>query len=156
MVPLFTIKHSLTSIIYSKREECQVEKIIEVINKVIDELGLDRTELETRYTGDGRWLCSDGHIFILASIKHQNIEFWAEMHKKITAVSWQLIQQKGLENLDDKPYPNYKLLARCKREPEVNIILNKHYGEVAVVAYLETTFEIILEQMQFTLPSTST
>jgi hypothetical protein len=125
-----------------------MDNIVEVLKQVRDELGLAK-DAEIRYCDDGRWLCADAYTFILASKEHQNISFWAEMHKKITHVSWLLVQQKSLENLEkNKSYPSYQLLAKCSREPEIEIILNKKYGDVAVVAYTDSTYPILLEQKQ--------
>ena len=127
-----------------------MDNVVEVLKQVRNELGLAE-DAEIRDCEDGKWLCADAYTFILASKEHQDISFWAEMHKKITHVSWMLVQHKGLENLGDmekKSYPSYKLLAQCNKEPEIEIILDKKYGDVAVVAYTDSTYAILLEQKQ--------
>jgi hypothetical protein len=66
--------------------------VIQVIKEVRDELGMPKNS-EIRYTADGRWLCSGGFTFILASKKHQNISFWAEMHIKMEALAWRIYKE---------------------------------------------------------------
>ncbi len=121
--------------------------VVQVIKQVRDELGLPK-DSEIRHTADGRWLCSDGFTFILASKKHQNIRFWAEMHQKMEALAWRIFES-GLETrkLRSLP-PSYDLVARCHRQPKTEIILDKKYGDVAVVAYADSMYEIILEGKQ--------
>jgi hypothetical protein len=121
--------------------------VVQVIKQVRDELGMPKNS-EIRHTADGRWICSDGFTFILASKKHQNISLWAEMHMKMETLGWQ-IYKAGLEVERFKHLPvSFNLLAQCHKEPKTEIILKKSYGEVSVVAYTDSMYEIILEGKQ--------
>lgn len=117
----------------------EVETVLKEVRKA---LGLDEAECETRYVDDGKWLCSDAYTTILASTKHENIAFWAQMHQKMTDLAWKFVEMGAPEKLPK----NYEVLARCSRKPEVDIVLEKRYGNVFVVAYTDTTYPILAEE----------
>jgi len=114
-----------------------------VFETVCRELGLDTSECEVRYTEDEKWICSDAYTTILASTKHENIVFWAQMHQKMTDLAWKFVEV----GMPEKLPKNYEILARCKRKPEVEIILEKRYGDIYVAAYTDTTYPILVEEI---------
>ena len=120
-----------------------MNEVVEVIEQVRKEMGMPE-DAEIRHTDDGRWLCADAYTFILASKKHQNIALWADMHQKMTDLSWKFVELGMPEKLSKQ----YEILKRCHKKPEVEIILQKNYGDVAVVVYTDSTYPILLEQMQ--------
>ena len=118
----------------------EVEKVLLEVCRV---LGLDEAECETRYVDDGKWLCSDAYTTILASTKHENIAFWAQMHRKMTDLAWKFVEM----GMPEKLPTNYEVLARCSRKPEVDIVLEKRYGDVFVIAYTDTTYAVLVEEI---------
>ena len=118
----------------------EVETVLKEVRKA---LGLDEAECETRYVDDGKWLCSDAYTTILASTKHENIAFWAQMHQRMTDLAWKFVEM----GLPEKLPTNYEMLARCSRKPEVDIVLEKRYGDLFVVAYTDTTYPILVEEV---------
>jgi len=125
-----------------------METVVQVIKQVRDELCMPLNS-EILQGDDDKYLCSDGCTFILASRKQKDIRKWAQMHKLLNNVAWNK-QIYNIEPTDHDKVMNstLKLVSRCHREPEIDIILDKMYGDISVVVYTDSTYEIILEGMQ--------
>ena len=121
--------------------------IIEVIEKVKKEIGIS-PDIEIIDSGKGRYSCSDNFIIILASKDDQEINFWAVAHKQLVSIRYRLIKAGKEDKIvikDDYTKIIIDKLKQCHKEPEIDIILNKKYGDVAVVAYMDTIDCIVQE-----------
>jgi len=121
--------------------------IIKVINKVKIEIGIS-SDVEIIDSGMGRYSCSDNFTTILASKDDQEIEFWAIMHKQLVSMRYRLMKSGKDDRIvakDDYTKIIIDKLKHCHKEPEIDIILSKKYGDVAVVAYTDTIDSIVQE-----------
>ena len=121
--------------------------IIEVMKKVKKEIGIS-PDIEIIDSGMGRYSCSDNYTTILASKDDQDIRFWAVTHKQLVSMRYRLIKSgKEDETVAKDDYTKIIIdkLKQCHREPEIDIILSKKYGDVAIVAYTDTIDSIVQE-----------
>ena len=121
--------------------------IIKVIEKVKKEIGIS-PDIEIIDSGMGRYSCSDNYTTILASKNDQDIDFWAVAHKQLVNMKYRLIKSGEEDKIvakDDYTKIIIDKLKQCHKEPEIDIILSKKYGDVAVVAYTDT-IDIIVQE----------
>ena len=123
-----------------------MDEIKKIVGQLAKEMGMRPKNIEVI---DGRYFLTDTFTTIIAADKSIGIKRWAEAHKVFVKPRWSSIKDGTF-----KPKTNYDKLmsqkmAKCLRQPEIDIVVDKSYGNVDVIAYTDDMDALVNEAEGF-------